>query len=314
MVLILRPSLVNNPITEYTIYPINTARISASPAITTLTPELLISTSPLKGVITAGSNFTAALNSASTVVLVGDLSFEDVADWKNISQIVAFEDHILGLLNNGTVIFSGAASKGENRVTGWTSVVQIAACYHGSIGLTKNGNILYAGQDQNNIEECKNWTGVKQILGGEDHIVGLLESGNIITSGYDGNGDGRLGPFDFNNVVEGAAANGSTFCVFSDGTVGAYGTDKVGEDKISEWSNIIAISGGEEHTVGLKANGTVVAKGNNEFGQCEVMDWTNIIAIACGPYHTVGLKSDGTLVATGNNDYGQCDVKGIDLW
>ncbi|MEZ4628330.1 MAG: RCC1 domain-containing protein [Eubacteriales bacterium] len=88
---------------------------------------------------------------------------------------------------------------------------------------------------------------------------------------------------------------------------------RLGEDKINEWSNIIAISGEKEHTVGLKANGTVVAKEIMSLVNAK-MDWTNIIAIACGPYHTVGLKSDGTLVATGNNDYGQCDVKGIDLW
>ena len=36
---------------------------------------------------------------------------------------------------------------------------------------------------------------------------------------------------------------------------------------------------------------------------------TDIVAISAGSYHTVGLKSDGTVVATGANYSGECDVK-----
>ncbi len=51
-----------------------------------------------------------------------------------------------------------------------------------------------------------------------------------------------------------------------------------------------------------------MAPGYNGFGQCEVSDWTDIVSVSAGAYHTVGLKSDGTVVATGDNDDGQCDV------
>ena len=78
---------------------------------------------------------------------------------------------------------------------------------------------------------------------------------------------------------------------------------------MSDWTDIVAISAGDEHTVGLKADGTVVAVGNNEYGQCDVSDWTDIVAISAGYWHTVGLKADGTIVAVGYNKYGQCDIK-----
>ena len=74
------------------------------------------------------------------------------------------------------------------------------------------------------------------------------------------------------------------------------------------------ISGNWYHTVILKTNGKVAAVGNNENGQCNVYGWTDIVAISAGDKHTVGLKSDGTVVATGFQDghyttyYGQCDV------
>ncbi len=47
---------------------------------------------------------------------------------------------------------------------------------------------------------------------------------------------------------------------------------------------------------------------NHGFGQCNVEDWTDIVAISAGSDHTVGLKSDGTVVAVGLNNDGQCLV------
>ena len=38
--------------------------------------------------------------------------------------------------------------------------------------------------------------------------------------------------------------------------------------------------------------------------------WRDLVAVSAGREHTVGLRSDGTVVATGDNGYGQCDVSG----
>ena len=73
--------------------------------------------------------------------------------------------------------------------------------------------------------------------------------------------------------------------------------------------NIIAVSAGKRHTVGLKSDGTVVTAGSlNAYGQCNVSGWKDIIAVSAGENHTVGLKADGTVVAVGDNKYGQCNV------
>ena len=50
-------------------------------------------------------------------------------------------------------------------------------------------------------------------------------------------------------------------------------------------------------------------RSSNDSGQCDVSDWKDIVAVSAGNGHTVGLKSDGTVVAVGENDDGQCDVK-----
>ena len=98
-----------------------------------------------------------------------------------------------------------------------------------------------------------------------------------------------------------------------DGTVVAVGNNSYGQLNVSSWTDIVQISAGGWHTVGVKSDGTALAVGHNSYGQCDVSSWTDIMQVSAGTFHTVGLKSDGTVVAVGRNDYGQCDVFSWDL-
>jgi len=88
-----------------------------------------------------------------------------------------------------------------------------------------------------------------------------------------------------------------------------------GQLNVSDWTNIVAVAAGYQHSVGLRDDGTVVAVGDNSYGQCEVSEWKEIIQIAAGQKHTVGLKRDGTVVSTkvpaSEGDDGQCNT---DSW
>ena len=102
--------------------------------------------------------------------------------------------------------------------------------------------------------------------------------------------------------------------VRSDGTAFAYARwwkKKVIKKMcdVSKWKNLVAVTVGKFHIIGLKADGTVVATkypGRKYRGQCEVSKWKNIVAVAAGDEHTVGLKADGTVIATKYR--GQCNV------
>lgn len=101
----------------------------------------------------------------------------------------------------------------------------------------------------------------------------------------------------------------------SNGTVLVAGKGEDGQFNVSDWKNIIAISAGFWHLIGLKSDGTVVSanpqksffasilrKNDNLFTNPSlnsVQEWTEIIAIAAGSHHIVGLKSDGTVVVEG---------------
>lgn len=114
--------------------------------------------------------------------------------------------------------------------------------------------------------------------------------------------------YDWSDIIAVSAGYGHILGLKSDGTVVCAGRDSNGRYSVSDWNNIIAVSTGCDHNVGLKADGTVVTSGYNNHGERNVSDWSNIIAISAGYTHTVGLKADGTVVATGNNDDRQCNV------
>ena len=76
----------------------------------------------------------------------------------------------------------------------------------------------------------------------------------------------------------------------NDGTVVAVGDNESGQCDVSDWTDIVAVSVGDYHTIGLKSDGTVVAVGANDIGQCDVSDWTDIVAVSAGSGCTVGLK------------------------
>ena len=116
-------------------------------------------------------------------------------------------------------------------------------------------------------------------------------------------------------VVEGY---GHTVAVLNDGSVISTkfsGEQKnyFGQDEVSDWKDLIAVSEGYYTTLGLCKDGTVLAVGINDNGQCDVSEWADIVEVSGGLFHSVGLRTDGTVVATkykgaAKFNYNQCNV------
>jgi alpha-tubulin suppressor-like RCC1 family protein len=83
-------------------------------------------------------------------------------------------------------------------------------------------------------------------------------------------------------------------------------------------SGVVAVAGGDYHSVALQADGTVQAWGDNTQGQLGTGNTSSslvpvtvpglsgsVTAIAAGAYHTVVLLADGSVQAWGNNGFGQ---------
>ena len=89
----------------------------------------------------------------------------------------------------------------------------------------------------------------------------------------------------------------------------AWGRNDFGQATVpaSAQADVIAIAGGDYHTLALKRDGSVVAWGrNSEFQSSRpAAAASGVTAIAAGGYHSVALKNDGKVIAWGWNIAGQ---------
>ena len=140
------------------------------------------------------------------------------------------------------------------------------------------------------------------------HVVGLNANGRVSTLGFDT--DRRLNVGEWRDIIAVSAGGSHTIGLRADGTVIAVGGTSNFRG-IDTWQDIIAVAAGFSHTVGLRVDGTVVATGDgNRNGQLDVDNWRDIVAISAGFMYTVGLRADGTVMAVGSNRDGQLNVNG----
>ena len=121
-------------------------------------------------------------------------------------------------------------------------------------------------------------------------------------------------PRGLTNVVAISSGYEHSLGLRADGTVVAWGRNSYGAMNVPEGLTMVkAVAAGDSHSLALRQDGTVVAWGRNQYGQCNVpVGLTGVTAIAGGGGHSLALKSDGTVVAWGLNDDGQATVP-VDL-
>ena len=117
----------------------------------------------------------------------------------------------------------------------------------------------------------------------------------------------------WNNIVAITSGDNHIIGLKKDGTALAYKDyDAIeGLDEVEKWTDLVAVSAGAYHSVGLKGDGTVVAAGENSWGECNVENWSDIVRIAGGMFYTAGLHSDGTVVTTSPDTYDTSDWRDI---
>ena len=127
--------------------------------------------------------------------------------------------------------------------------------------------------------------------------------------GYNGDGETNVPP-GLSDVVAISGGRNHSLALNSDGTVVAWGYDGFGETNVpAGLNNVVAIDGGDYHNLALTSSGTVAAWGRNDEGETRVpVGLNNVVAIAAGGYHNLALRSDGTVVAWGFDDYGETNV------
>jgi hypothetical protein len=225
--------------------------------------------------------------------------YEGIREWRDITAVASGALCIAGIKKDGTVVVAwkeGEKEDGKGDVSGWRDIVAVEIGYKDFCGLKSDGSFITtgAGSTRESLEKYRDTVDKEKIEQMERDV--LVEER-------------------FDSCSDFVSITGANVGLKADGTM-IFRTPSKLTDTVAEWRDIVAISKGQYHLIGLKADGTVVAaweEGKNEDGQCDVSEWRDIVAVSTSFFHTVGLKADGSLIAVGKNDDGQCDVSLLPL-
>ena len=286
-----------------------------------------------------GSNYYGYLGNnsstnSSTPVLV-DRS--GVLAGKTVIAIAAGEDHNLVLCSDGSMATwgsNGDSQLGTSSAPGYNSAVPVLVDATGALA----GRTVIA------------------ITCGGSHNLALCSDGAIVAWGNNGGGQlgnnkttdsraavlvDRSGVLAGRQVVAIAAGSAHSMALCSDGALAAWGSNgsgAVGDNSMTNrmapvWvsttgalagKTIIAIAGGDGHSLALCSNGALAAWGANYYGQLGngttgssgtgypvlvnrsgVLSGKTLSAVSGGYYHSVALCADGSVAAWGYNGIGQ---------
>lgn len=267
------------------------------------------------GSLGAGTN---AVSRSSPTSIIG------ISDW---IQVASGYNHALGVRANGTAWGWGRNDQfgvvGNNSglvnrsspvsiVGGFTDWIGVYGGTHFSAGIRANGTAWAWGR--NNQGQ----------LGNNDSGTGTTQSSPVSVVG------------DFTDWIQisaggyhvtGLRANGQAWC-WGQGAKGQLGNNSASNrfspvsvaGGITDW---IQVSGGKEHSAGVRASGTLWCWGTNYKGQIAVSGgayfsrsspvsvpggFTDWIQVACGFEHTLAIRANGTLWAWGSNYVGGLGV------
>jgi Regulator of chromosome condensation (RCC1) repeat len=126
-------------------------------------------------------------------------------------------------------------------------------------------------------------------------------SGRVVAWGCNDSGQINVPP-DATNVIAIDGGEHHSLALRADHSVIAWGSQSTVPP---EATNVVAISACESNNLALRADGTVVAWGDNAYGQNQIPpEATNVVKIAAGGMHDLALLADGSLLAWGSKDFG----------
>ena len=64
----------------------------------------------------------------------------------------------------------------------WKDIVSIAVGNNGIAGLKADGTVVYAGDDTKGQEACLEWEDIIAIAMGDEYVVGLREDGAVVST------------------------------------------------------------------------------------------------------------------------------------
>lgn len=214
------------------------------------------------------------------------------------TKVCEGESFSVVLNEDGSVSSSGLISKYEKQVSGWKNIIDIAAGNNHVVGVDANGRVYCAGD----VEACDidGTRNITKVFATDNASIALSEVGTLIYSGQ------LLGSSylnDFLNIKDIASSDNILVILNNDSTLNVY--SKSGSYLKSEtWTEIVDVACGDDFVAGLDEYGKVYIEIDNDEIQEKVSEWSNIIAIDSGKDYLIGFDGKN-IYGVGNNRYNQ---------
>lgn len=245
-------------------------------------------------------------------------------------------DLLIGRIFRGTPDVKGLRAWSELERD---DIVAFSATDYHAVVLHSDGTVAAFGDNESGRCNVQDWTDIKipkkpEMSHSEqslDHAAAYQEAERLLAAGKKAHAAiafGKLGDYQYSKersltlwreiTGDGTISAGQfrTMAVQQDGKVLITDASPIG-------GNIVAVSDGNWHYVGLRSDGSVDARTTNDimpglldspknyqrWKKPGVGSWKDIKAISAGDTHTVGLYNDGTVIAIGDNHYGRCKVE-----
>ncbi|MBI4657381.1 MAG: hypothetical protein HY735_00805 [Verrucomicrobia bacterium] len=77
----------------------------------------------------------------------------------------------------------------------------------------------------------------------------------------------------------------------------------------ADLNDIVAVAGGNYHSIGLRHDGSLIAWGYNGDGQTSLPAIPlRLVSISAGDFHSLALRADGSVIGWGNDWFGQTNI------
>ena len=251
-----------------------------------------------RGIIAVGFAHTVGLSADGTVLSCGDDAWGQcgLRGLGGVTAVAAGAYHSAALLSDGTVRTAGRNTEGQCGTAGWRNVVAVAAADYATFGLTADGRLLCAGV--NDYREPSGWSGLDMVRGGSYNLGVRRTDGTVLTSPALDGLDALTGACDL------AVNTGCAVGVMNDGRTVCTAFD------LSDWKEMLAVSGSSTAILGLDAGGRVRGYFFRDRDAVPVETFTDVVAVAAGGTHHALVFSDGSVTVLGDTSLGQGDTAG----
>ncbi len=268
-----------------------------------------------------GSNTSGELGDGTTTVRSSPVSVVGaIGNWIRVS---AGDSHVLAIRTNGTAWAWG--SNGTNR------------------GMLGDNTVSNRSSPVSVVGGFTNWI---KVAAGGDHSLGLRANGTLYSWGL--NTSGQLGDGTTSNRSSPVLVTGSitdwidiqktqsshSLAIRANGTAYAWGNNSAGQLGVGNvtnrssptlvvggFGNWVQLSGGTDHTLGLRSNGIAYAWGSGSGGRLGtnntsnysspvsvVGGFTDWVQVSAAGFHSVGLRANGTAYTWGSNNLGRLGI------